>query len=217
MRLAFLIFGSIVLKDSSISAESLRGISYSQPHTSQPTVTLRQVGNSSASEAFLDSHKENKETAAILALSAIGFDQLRRLEQFSSTVLTSTMRTGDLRLSAGSTPVPEGFWKISSKMIIPLQCPLSGSCLGTCLFEFFLEALKIWDERYQDNIEDVSYRISYFSFTAYPCSIIVTSITPVRFRLLIPRSFSASISMRFFRILCYDSDLFISARNQPQI
>ena len=133
MRLAFLIFGSIVLK--TFSAESLRGISHSQFHTTQTTAILGQVRNLSPSEPLRNDHYERQETARLAALNAGELSPLSSLEQFSSAVLTSTMKTGDLRLSVVSNPVPEGFWKISSKMTIPLQCPLSGACLGTCYFE----------------------------------------------------------------------------------
>ena len=126
MRLAFLIFGSIVLR--TFSTESLRGISHSQFHTPQTTVILGQVGNSNASEPLHNDHYESQETARLAALNAGELSPSRSLEQLSPAVLTSS-------LSVVSNPVPEGFWKISSKMTIPLQCPLSGACLGMWYFE----------------------------------------------------------------------------------
>ena len=91
MRLAFLIFGSIVLKK--FSAESLRGISHSQFHTTQTTAILGQVRNLSPSEPLRNDHYERQETARLAALNAGELSPLSSLEQFpSGTGLETTDR-----------------------------------------------------------------------------------------------------------------------------
>lgn len=143
MRLTFIFLGSFLIEDLSVSSQSLRGVHDSFPYASQPTPQLRHARNSSAPGSPRDDqviHQEN--FRSIFSITEVA-DQALGQGQFSATMVTSTTRTGtgtgirdlaSLGLSTASTPVPLGFWKISRKMVSPLQCPLSAACVGKCQF-----------------------------------------------------------------------------------